>query len=197
MKRLISVIAAIIFLSGCATKPSSTWMYQGQPATAEQIAQSKQECGWKADIHTGKNKKSHTEINHQMMQFKQCMVKEGFYIKTTSGSRQDVNTNIARFVSKEQLYLPLPLGNFIRVDELKSGDKKLLGKYTILDQQVTRLPLSPKTFTIRLKPGLQRMFCPFLIRQRPLSDQIESINEFRDLQGKDVVSVTITSADCQ
>ncbi|WP_182288260.1 hypothetical protein [Vibrio spartinae] len=200
MKRLIGVIAGIYLLAGCTTtKPSSTWMYQGQPATAEQIAQSKQDCHWKTDIltHTpGENKKSGVEIKHQMRLLKQCMNNKGFYIKTISGSSNDVNAHIARFVAREKIYLPLSLSNFIRIDELESGDKKILATYTILDQQVIRLSLSPKTFIIRLRPIVQQMFCPFLIKQQTLSNQVTSVNVFRDLQGKEVVSITFSAEDC-
>ncbi|QMV13600.1 hypothetical protein [Vibrio spartinae] len=205
MKRLIGVIAGIYLLAGCTTtKPSSTWIYQGQPATAEQITHAKQECSWLSDsgkLYETYQKESLSEseqANRTEQMVKQgmtCMATKGYSVKTVSGTDHSINARLDLAAQKIDLMLPILMGESIVLDELESGDRKLLFRYTVFNQKLSAL--APQTFTETMTPKLTKHNCHNFYPKQFITHNISTVHIFRDKQGKEISSITLFWEDCQ
>ncbi|WNJ95906.1 hypothetical protein RND59_01955 [Vibrio ruber] len=205
MKRFIAVLAGLSLLSGCVTiKPSATWMYRGQPATAEQIAQSKQDCGWESDfskLYDTYKKESLSkaeQINRTDQMLKQgmtCMATKGYSVKTVSGTDHSIKARLSMTAQEMNLVLPMFMGNAIVLDKLETGDKELRFKYTILNRKLSAL--APHALTETMRPMLTRDNCHDLYPEQFITHHIPTVHIFRDKQGKEISSIKLFWEDCQ
>ncbi|MDW6003254.1 hypothetical protein [Vibrio mangrovi] len=163
-----------------------------------QIAQSKQACGWESNISKLFEKdEAVKEIESQAylmrIELQKCMAQEGIYIKTILSPNQNINGRITDFVQYGNLFLPMEMKKFISIDELDSGYNKIIIRYTILDQKIADAALD--TLSVPLKP-LLRSFCSALDSNQLIDTRISMVSEFRNPQGKTLISASIPVKEC-